>query len=233
MTTSRLILEVCVARVVDAVMAMEAGANRLEINSAIELDGLTPSLGLCAESLASVNIPIVAMLRPHPLGFVYDPCDRKVILRDAERLLDAGVHGIAFGALLESGDLDLDLIRIVRRLAEGRELVVHRAFDRVARQIEALSALIDLGVDRVLTSGGARSAVEGLPRLRALQEAAAGRIEILPAGGITHRNALEILQQTGCFQVHGTFKQAGQAYIVPDRESIAQTKQHLLNWISN
>ncbi|MEZ4700378.1 MAG: copper homeostasis protein CutC [Rhodothermales bacterium] len=205
------IIEVCVDSVESAVAAHEAGADRLELNAALELGGLTPPPGLVAEVLAATPLPVVAMVRPRAGDFVYSPAEARVIRRDAEALLAAGVAGLAVGFLSPSGAVDRDLTLAITALAGERDVVFHRAFDITPSLDAALDTLVDLGVRRVLTSGGADSAIAGIPALAGLVERAATRIEVLAGAGINAANVRRLVDETGCTQVHGTFRAPGGA----------------------
>ncbi len=221
----RPLIEVCVESVEAAKIALEAGADRLELNSQLRLDGLTPTPKECEEVRRLCAIPLVAMLRPHAQGFIYDRETQKMIFRELDGLLSAGVDGIVFGALSAEKAIDIQLMRAVRARCEGVELVMHRAFDQVDDQQRELCVLVELGVDRVLTSGGMPTAEAGVAQLRKLIEWSRDRIEILPGGGVRSENAQHILRITGCQQLHGTFKQIGHQPIVPDASEIARLKQ--------
>lgn len=199
-------IEACVENPADGLLAEQAGATRIELNAALQLDGLTPSPAACRWLTSHCQVPVIAMLRPHARSFTLSRLDQQLALADCELLLDCGVHGIACGALDHHGELNLEFFRQVAGLCGSCELVCHRAFDHLSDQRRGLEQLIDCGVRRVLTSGGPRSAYEGTPRLRQLVDWARGRIEILPAGGITAQNARSLLQSTGCNQLHGTFR---------------------------
>jgi copper homeostasis protein len=125
-----------------------------------------------------------------------------VMKADAELLLEAHADGIVFGALDGKGRVDERRCRGMALLAAGAPVVFHRAFDATPDTFDALDALIACGVTRVLTSGGAPTALEGVDRIRRLVERAAGRIEILPGGGIRESNVEEIVRRTGCAAVH-------------------------------
>ena len=206
---ARILLEIACDGVQDAVLADQGGADRLELCAALALDGLTPSLGTVLEVGERVAAPVIAMLRPRAGNFVWSQAEVAVMERDASLLLESGAGGIAFGCLTDKGDVDARACKRLMRAA-GRnetvfhpvETVFHRAFDQARDQMAALEALADLGVTRVLTSGGARTALEGVARIRALVEKADGRIEILPAGGIREHNVEAVVRQTGCDQVH-------------------------------
>ena len=205
------LLELCIASLDDALAAAQVGADRVELNSAMELGGLTPSPGLtCAvvEAIGSTSTSVIAMIRPRPGGFCYSQADLRVMHRDIAQALEMGVDGVALGVLTDQGEIDGDrcasLIEPV--LAAGKTAVCHRAFDLSADMIGALDCLIQVGFDRVLTSGGAPSALEGQPMLKRLIEHAQEQIEILPAGGIRPGNVAAILANTGCTQAHASLR---------------------------
>jgi copper homeostasis protein len=208
MTRPRVRLEVCIASVADALAARSGGADRLELNSALWLGGLTPSLGLLIEVKAAVDLPVIAMARPRPGGFRYDEADDKVLRRDVDLMLAHGADGIAFGFLSDDGTIDLDRSRsLVRQVGDGAA-VFHRAFDVTPDPFVALEELIDLGVRRVLTSGQQETAYNGIPLIADLIRRAAGRIEILPAGGINRFTAKDVIERTGCDQVHASLRRS-------------------------
>lgn len=198
----RPLLEVCVGSLEDALSAEAAGADRIELCGALELGGLTPSIGLVEQVVGEVSVPVVAMVRPRAAGFAYSPSEFRCLKTDAQRLLDAGAAGVVFGVLDRSGQIDQGRVEQLVAIAAGRETVFHRAFDSIAGLDAALETLIALGVTRVLTSGGAPSAMAGRTALRRLVELAAGRIEILPGGGVTAADAAGLLAETGCTALH-------------------------------
>lgn len=209
--TTRITLEVCIASLTDAMRCLGRGVQRVELNAALELGGLTPSIGV-TERVVDVLKPggcrVVAMIRPRPGGFVYSDDERAVMRRDIDRLIEAGVDGLAFGVLLPDNTIDADacasLIEPIH--AAGREAVFHRAFDLTPRPAESLDGLIDLGFTRVLTGGARPSAIEGADTIRALVERAAGRIEVLPGGGIRPSNVADLIRAAGCTQVHASLR---------------------------
>jgi copper homeostasis protein len=206
----RIVLEVCVASVEDAIAAQDGGADRLELNMALELGGLTPTAGLLQEAKQAVEIPVIVMIRPRGAGFCYSPHERQLMMRDAELLLSMGADGIAVGGLLSDGTIDCGFLDQMRDLSAGRELVFHRAFDMIANQEAALKQLIDHGANRVLTAGGCVTAVEGQQQIAKLRQVADSCMEILPGGGISADNVIELLRATGCDQVHGSFGTLGE-----------------------
>jgi copper homeostasis protein len=121
------------------------------------------------------------------------------------------VHGVVVGALTEDGDVDVELCRRLVKAAEGLSVTFHRAFDMAQRPFDALEAVADLGVDRLLTSGQESSALEGAPLIAELVTAAAGRVVVMPGGGITERNVRRILDQTGAGEIHFSARAATQS----------------------
>ena len=199
-----MLLEICTASVDDCLAAQEGGAHRVELNAALALGGLTPSLGTLIEARAALDIPIIVMIRPRPGGFAYSPRDFAAMQRDADLALEHGADGIAFGILTEDGRLDEPRCRQLTAQAESRETVFHRAFDVVPDPADTLEQLIDLGVTRVLTSGQEANAYNGAAPIARFVQQAAGRIEILPGGGINRFTLADILARTGCTQVHAS-----------------------------
>jgi len=204
------LLEVCVESVADAVTAAAGGADRIELNCALALDGLTPTPGLLAEARRAIRVPLIAMARPRPGDFCYSESDFRVLRRDVHYALEHGADGVAFGVLTDRRRVDARRCRtIIRRLGNNPpHLVFHRAFDAVREPLGALEQLIDLGFRRVMTSGGRNTAAAGSPIIRRLIDRAAGRIEILPAGGIRQGNARQIIARTGCDQLHTSLRDA-------------------------
>jgi copper homeostasis protein len=215
----RLLLEVCVASVEDALAAHAGGADRLELNAALALGGLTPSLGALIEVVRAVPLPVVAMARPRPGGFCYSEADFRTLRRDVDLLLENGAAGIAFGILHDDGRIDAGRCRDVVRQVEPREAVFHRAFDVTPDPLAALDVLIDLGVRRVLTSGQEETAYNGSALIAELVRRAGGRIEVLPAGGINRFTVADVAARTGCDQVHASLRHA-----VPDRSTAARPR---------
>jgi len=182
-------LEVCVDSVQGLAAAIDGGADRIELCSALEIGGLTPSAGLLRAASDS-TVPVVAMIRPRGGDFCFDELDAQLMLQEIDAVAAAGLQGVVLGASKPDGRLDLPtLARLVRRAADqGLRCTLHRAIDLCPDLAQATRGAIDLGFVRILTSGGARSAPEGLDGLRRCFEAAAGRIAIMPGAGINAEN---------------------------------------------
>lgn len=201
-----LLLEICTASLEDCQTAEAAGADRLELNSALFLGGLTPSLGLLQAVKQACRTPVIAMVRPRHGGFCYSEGDLAVMERDLELAAAHGADGLAFGVLTATGAVDLPACRRLLKACHGRPAVFHRAFDVTPEPFESLEALIDVGFVRVMTSGQQATAYQGAERIAGLIERAAGRIEILPAGGIDRFSVRDVVDRTGCTQVHASLR---------------------------
>lgn len=202
------IIEICCGSYEDALAAYRGGAKRIELNSALHLGGLTPSLGTLRLVKLNINLKVIAMVRPRGAGFCYSEADFETMKTDAVILMENGADGIAFGCLDENGNIHIEqtkeIVSIIKKY-QG-ETVFHRAFDCVKEPFESIEKLIDVGIDRVLTSGLKAKAKDGMELIAKLQKIYGDRIEILAGSGINASNALEIMEKTGIYQVHSSCK---------------------------
>ncbi|MCY2983174.1 MAG: copper homeostasis protein CutC [Planctomycetota bacterium] len=229
-------LEVCVDTVQGAIGAEKAGADRIELCSALELGGVTPSNSLVSAVRAAIQLPFIVLIRSRAGDFFFDAQERDLMIVEAMQAIELGAEGVAIGGLTRSRELDLPLLRSARAALPKSQLVMHRAFDHVRDPLRALEELIAIGFTRILTSGGPNSALEGVMALKLLNESARNRIEILPAGGVNDDNAEQILTTCctrGFGQLHGSFRQSllpRNGYAFPDPASILRTKAVLSNF---
>ena len=203
---SPILIEVCVTSVTDARAAARAGADRLELTAGLPLGGLTPSMGLvrAVNDDPDVSVPAIALIRPREGGFRYHADEVAVAEADLAAFEAEGdaLAGYAVGALDDAGDLDRAVLRRWREIAPAKEWCLHRAFDHVRDPRVALEQAIDLGFDRILTSGLSPSAPEGTGQIAELVTAAADRIELVPAGGVSAETARPLLAATGVRSLH-------------------------------
>lgn len=164
--------------------AVEGGADRIELCSALDVGGLTPSAGLMRLA-AGCGLPVLAMIRPRSGGFCYDGDELAVMASDIAAARMTGLAGVVLGALTPELRLDLPAMEGLMRRAAGLEVTLHRAFDLIDNWREAVDQAVALGVNRILTSGGALSAPEGVARMAEIMDHAGGRITILPGAGIS------------------------------------------------
>ncbi len=196
-------LEVCVDSVAGLEVATAAGADRIELCSALNLGGLTPSYGLIAQAAAQ-QVPCFVLIRPRAGDFCYGLRDIEVMRRDIDCVRSMRLAGVVIGASLADGRLDEGALAVLLEHAAGLPAVLHRAFDLVPDDHVALEAAIRLGFRRVLTSGGAVSAVEGAARIQKLVKEAGGRIEVMAGAGLTPENVTHFVRRTGVMAVHSS-----------------------------
>jgi copper homeostasis protein len=181
--------------------AMAAGADRLELCGPGE-GGLTPDLATLGWLAQSRGFPVHAMLRPRAGDFVYDADEFAQMCRTIPRLREHGAAGVVFGVLQPNGHLDVPRMRELVSLSVGLRSVCHRAFDATPDPAETLRELLALGVDEVLTSGHAPTALDGADTLRRLQAQADGRLAILAGGSVRPHNVRALVEQSGVRRVH-------------------------------
>lgn len=196
------IIESCVETVEQARDAEANGADQLELCASLELDGLTPGDQLISNVLQTVNIPVKVMIRHRPGDFQYGVDDVELLLRDLHRVSAFDVAGVVFGAV-RGEELDYDLISRFTN-ATSLPVTIHKAIDVVEDPVEAVQRLVQIsGIDSVLTSGGAQTAIEGATVLREMVETAADQLQIIAAGKITVANRGKVFELTSAPVLHG------------------------------
>ena len=200
--TRNLTFEVCVDSAEAAIAAQEGGAGRVELCSDLLEGGLTPTHGTLKVARERLRIKIMSMVRPRGGDFCYSDVEFAVMREDLLAAKALGADGIVLGLLRPDGTVDRDRTRELVALARPLPVTFHRAFDMTRDPFEALDTLIDLGVERVLTSGQEPSVVEGLALITELVRRAAGRIIVVPGGGITARNVDRVVRESGVSEVH-------------------------------
>jgi copper homeostasis protein len=199
-------LEICAASLASALAAQAGGAHRIELCQNLEQGGITPSYGLIRQVLAQVQLPVFVLIRPRAGGFVYSPAELAIMRDDIAICRDLGCAGVVLGALDVAGHVDMAVCQSLIECAGPLGITFHRAFDACADQAQALEAIIDLGCQRVLTSGGQPSAQAGQARLAELVAQAAGRIAIMPGAGITAHNIRALAASTDASELHASAK---------------------------
>ncbi|MHA7135388.1 copper homeostasis protein CutC [Oerskovia turbata] len=203
-------LEIAVQDTDGVRVAAQVGAVRVELCAALgATGGLTPSIGLveaaveaAAEAVGGgAPVGVHPLIRPRPGGFVFSAAELDTQVRDVRAAVAAGASGVVIGALTADGLVDTDAVRSLVAAADGREVTFHRAIDVVQDVTAALDLLADLGVTRVLTSGGAPSSIDGVERLRAMSLHSAGRVQIQAGGGVRSQD-IGPLVEAGVDAVH-------------------------------
>jgi copper homeostasis protein len=195
-------VEICVDSVAGALAAETGGADRVELCDNLLEGGTTPSAGCIRVTRQKLKIGLQVMIRPRGGDFLYSPEELEVMREDIRLAKELGADGVVFGCLTADGNVDARHTEELLQLARPLNVTFHRAFDMCRNAGEALEELIRLGVDRVLTSGQEASCLEGLEIIASLQRQAAGRIIVMPGGGITPRNVQKIVEATGVSEVH-------------------------------
>lgn len=204
MMTSRRppLLEICIDSVEGALAAQAGGAQRVELCDNLLEGGTTPSAGMIALVRQQISIGLHVIIRPRGGDFCYSDLELAVMEYDIAQAKQLGADGVVIGLLKPDGAIDKP--RTAALIARARPLSVtfHRAFDMAVDPVQALEDLIDLGVDRLLTSGQESSALEGVDLITTLVQQAGDRIIIMAGGGVTERNLPKIVQQSGVREVH-------------------------------
>jgi copper homeostasis protein len=200
------LLEVAANSAASAFAAQEGGAGRVELCASLDEGGVTPSHGTLVLAREGLEIPLYVLIRPRAGDFVYEDHEIEAMLDDIMHCRELGCDGVVVGALTPEGEVDTDACLRFLDAAQGMGITFHRAFDLVPDQGDTLETLIDLGFERVLTSGGMASAVAGAGRLGRLVSQAAGRIVVMPGAGIEPGNIADLRKLTGAAEFHASAK---------------------------
>jgi copper homeostasis protein len=196
------IVEAAVETLHSALAAERVGAHRLELCACLYDGGVTASAGLVGEVVERVTIPLFLLVRPRGGGFVYSDDELGVMRRDIEFARRSGIAGIVTGVLRADQQIDIERTNVLVEAAAGLPVTFHRAFDLTRDLAEALEQVIQAGVSRVLTSGGAASALKGTQVIAALVDQAANRVRVVAGGGIRADNVREMIARTRVTEVH-------------------------------
>lgn len=205
MATLKLRYEVCVESADGVRAALAAGADRVELCAGLAVGGITPPAGLIQRAVSVAHgggMAVHVLIRPRGGGFVYRADEESVMTRDIRVAKEAGADGVAIGALTPSGAVDVPLIARLMAVARPLSVTFHRAFDEAADLGAAFGDVLELGADRLLTSGGAPTALEGADMIKSLTARSAGRITIMAGSGVTEATAAQVVQHAGVRELH-------------------------------
>src|SRR6266849_574205 len=200
--TGQIVVEVCIDSVASAVAAERGGAQRIELCSGLVDGGITPSVGLMEAVRARVSIALHVMIRPRGGDFYYDKDEFNIVRRDIETVKRLGADGVVVGLLAADGDIDIARTRHLVELAHPFQVTFHRAFDMSRDLFRALEDICATGADRILTSGGQQTCIEGAEMIARLVRAAGNRIGIMAGSGIKPGNARMLVERTCVKEVH-------------------------------
>ena len=198
-----MIIEFCAESHEHAVKAEKAGADRIELCNDLHLDGLTPDYESAKKTINTLNIPVFILIRPKKGDFVYSDEEFELMKQDIIIFKEMGCKGIVSGVLNEDKTVDIERTKELVKLSRPLEFTFHRAFDIVSNPLVEIENLINIGIDRVLTSGQKNKAIEGLDLLRELRNKSKNRIKIMPGSGINESN---IVNFKSFEEIHGSFK---------------------------
>ncbi len=200
------LLEVCANSVTSALAAQDGGAARVELCENLNEGGTTPSHGEISTARKLLHIKLYVLIRPRPGDFLYDSLEYDIMVTDVKYCIEAGCDGIVIGMLNADGTIDKERCAKLVHLAKqwGVGVTFHRAFDMCADMDQALEDIIEIGCERILTSGGKSTAIEGSRIIAGLIKKAAGRIIIMPGSGISEKNVADLVEFTGAVEVHSS-----------------------------
>lgn len=201
-----ILLEICVDSIKSAINAEKGGADRIELCDNLIAGGTTPSAATIELARKYLNIDINVIIRPRSGDFCYSDLEFEVMKRDIEFAKNAGVNGIVTGVLLPNGNIDIARMKEIIQLARPLSVTFHRAFDMTKDPFESLDTLINLNVQRILTSGQESKAIDGIYLIKKLVEKAKNKIIIMPGSGVNEDNVRNIVMKTGVKEIHMSAK---------------------------
>lgn len=200
------VLEVCAGSLTSALNALDGGANRIELCDNLSEGGTTPSPGTIRQVRKHLKIPVFVLVRPRPGDFLYSSEEFESMKEDILYCKEHRAEGVVLGLLKQDGSVDVARCSELIELARPMQVTFHRAFDLTRDPFEAMESIIDLGCERILTSGQAVTAIGGSDLISSLIRIAGDRIIIMPGGGITENNIMETLRKTGAVEVHASLR---------------------------
>jgi copper homeostasis protein len=196
--------ELCIESLDAARAAVAGGADRIELCSALDRGGITPSPEMMTANFRSLAIPVHVLIRPRSGKFVYSPEEYALMRRQIEQAKNAGAGGVAIGLLDADGRVDVERTRALVDLARPMDVTFHRAFDESRNLGEALEDVIATGANNLLTSGGAADVLTGAKLIGVLRRQAGGRIRIIAGGGLQLETLVEVVRRAGVYSLHGS-----------------------------
>jgi copper homeostasis protein len=196
--------EVCVTSVDGVRSAVSAGADRVELCADLSVGGVTPAADTTAAAIAAAagRLPVHVLIRPRAGDFVYSPDEVAGMLRSIDTARRLGAAGLVLGALTPAGQVDLPACELLVAAARPASVTFHRAFDESADPLAALSSVLALGADRLLTSGGAATALDGADVIAELVRRSSGQLIVMAGGGVTPATARTIVTRAGVPELH-------------------------------
>ncbi len=221
-------LEVCANSVTSALAAQLGGASRVELCENLHEGGTTPSYGDILLAREQLHLKLYVLIRPRGGDFLYTDLEYKIMTKDIKHCIDAGCDGIVTGILNADGSIDkkrcAELLQMAKQAGLG--VTFHRAFDLCNDQFRALEDIIELGFERILTSGGKTTAMEGSRRIAELINKANGRVIIMPGSGINENNVMDLVHYTDVSEVHSSARKRVKSKMTYHNDHIIMNNQY-------
>ena len=198
-----MIKEACVESFEKALEAQNNGADRIELCENLSVGGTTPSYGTVKVCLEKLNIPIFPMIRARGGNFVYSKDEIEIMKEDIKVFKDLGVKGLVLGCLTSDNKIDLELTKTLVDLAYPMEVTFHKAIDEISNPLDYIEDLVNIGIKRILTSGGKATALEGKDLINDMIKKSNGRLKIVVAGKVTKENLNELSNLISADEFHG------------------------------
>ena len=198
-----MIKEACVESFEKALEAQNNGADRIELCENLSVGGTTPSYGTVKICLEKLNIPIFPMIRARGGNFVYSKDEIEIMKEDIKVFKDLGVKGLVLGCLTSDNKIDLELTKTLVNLAYPMEITFHKAIDEISNPLDYIEDLVNIGIKRILTSGGKVTALEGKDLINDMIKKSNGRLKIVVAGKVTKENLNELSNLISADEFHG------------------------------
>lgn len=195
--------EVCVESFDEAIKAIEAGASRIELCDNLAVGGTTPSFGTIRKCLEKLPVPFMVMIRPRGGNFIYSRDEFEIMQEDILQCKELGVYGVVFGLLDEKGNIDEERTKLLVQISKPMQITFHKAIDRTRNILDGVAFLKEIQVDRILSSGGRDTALQGSTVLNRMIELAAPQLAIIVAGKVTAENFDEIVKKIPSGEYHG------------------------------
>ena len=198
-----MIKEACVESFEKALEAQNNGADRIELCENLSVGGTTPSYGTVKICLEKLNIPIFPMIRARGGNFVYSKDEIEIMKEDIKVFKDLGVKGLVLGCLTSDNKIDLELTKTLVNLAYPMEITFHKAIDEISNPLDYIEDLVNIGIKRILTSGGKATALEGKDLINDMIKKSNGRLKIVVAGKVTKENLNDLSNLISADEFHG------------------------------
>jgi len=200
------VLEIATSDFATTQLAVEGGADRIELCCNLGEGGTTPAYGVLRQCREKFDLPLFPIIRPRSGDFLYTRDEFACMIEDVKICKALGFDGVVAGILLSDGHIDRSRMAKLVNAAYPMSVTFHRAFDRCHDPLNALEEIIEIGCERILTSGQQLQAPDGVALIRQLNEAAAGRIIIMPGSGVRPENVAQLAGQTGCVEFHASLR---------------------------